>query len=112
MGARLGKYIDWFLQPVVQETKFDLKDMKHLIQLLSDIKLESGLMHLATADVALLYTIINHQEGLQATRGALREFSDFKCRHFFLECLEYSLSHNYRIFSTTIQANTKNHYGG
>lgn len=62
-----------------------LKDTKYLIQLLNYIKLDSGQVYLATADVASLYTIINHHEALQATRWALKEMSELNCpqRQFF-----------------------------
>lgn len=40
VGARIGEYIDWFLQPIVRKTKSYLRDTKHLIQLLDTIKLD------------------------------------------------------------------------
>lgn len=40
VGARLGEYLDFFLQPVVRETKVYLKYTKHLIQILEEITFE------------------------------------------------------------------------
>lgn len=58
---------------------------------------------MVTAEVASLYTIINHQEAIQATKWALREFSELKCvqRGFLLNCLKYSLEHNYFWYEKT-----------
>lgn len=54
-------------------------------------------LYLATADVAFLYTIINHGEAIQATKWALKELSGLKAaqRKFLVNCLKYSLDHNY-----------------
>lgn len=68
VGAKIGEYIDCFLQPIMKKTKLYLRDTKHLIQLLDSIKLDGRLVHLATADVASLYTIINHEEAIQDTK--------------------------------------------
>lgn len=97
VGARLGEYLDYFLQPVVKETKAYLKDTKHLIQILEEITLDEEPNYLVTADVTSLYTNISHQDALSAARWALRKYSNLKCkqRKYLLESLEYSLSHNY-----------------
>lgn len=97
MGARIGEYIDWFLQPLVRKTESFLRDTKHLLQLLDTVTFGDRSVYLATADVASLYTIIDHEEAIQATKWALKKFSDLKAvqRKFLLECLKYSLDHNY-----------------
>lgn len=79
VGARIGEYIDCFLQPIVRTTKSYLRDNKHLIQLLDNIKFDDRSVYLATVDVASLYIIINHEEATQATKWALGEFSELKC---------------------------------
>lgn len=38
VGVRIGEYIDWSLQPIVRKTNSYLRDTKHLIQLLDNIK--------------------------------------------------------------------------
>ena len=97
VGARIGEYIDWFLQPLVKKTESYLRDTKHLIQLLDTISLDGNTVYLATADVSSLYTIINHKEAVQATNWALNTLSDLKNaqKKFISNCLEYSLDHNY-----------------
>lgn len=101
--ARMGEYIDGFLQPVVKKTKSYLRDTKHLIQLLNTLNLKDGPIYLATADVGSLYTIINHEEAIQATKWALRNLSELKCvqRRFLLDCLKFSLDSNYFWFNST-----------
>lgn len=68
-----------------------------MIQTLEEIILDEEPIYLFTADVTLLYTNISHQDALSATRWALRKYSGLKCkqRKYLLDCLEYSLSHNY-----------------
>lgn len=57
---------------------------------------------LVTANVNSLYTIINHEEEINATKWALNKFLDLKMMHKnILECLDVCLSHNYGIFCMT-----------
>lgn len=51
---RLGQYIDTILIPMVTYTEEFLKDTKHIIQILENLK----------ADVSSLYTIISHEDAL------------------------------------------------
>lgn len=60
VGARIGEYIDWFLQPLVRKTKSYLRDTKHLLQLFETISFGDRPVYLAI--------IINHDEAIQATK--------------------------------------------
>lgn len=73
-GARMDQYLDFYLQPLAQKTKAYLRDTKHLIQLLEEIKLE-GPCILATVDLNSLYTIIGRREPIKATQWALKHLS-------------------------------------
>lgn len=75
-GARMGQYLDYRLQPLVQKTRAYLRDNKHLIQLLEEIKMKEGPCILATADVNSLYKIIGHQEATKATQWPLKYLSE------------------------------------
>lgn len=68
----MGEYLDHYLQKSVTQTRAYLKDTKNLLQLLQDIDLSGkGEVFLVTADVASLYTIINHDDALLALNWAL-----------------------------------------
>lgn len=51
----------------------------------------------ATADVSSLYTIINHEDAIAATKWAMDKYSILisKQKLFILRCLAYGLQHNY-----------------
>lgn len=68
LTARLGEYLDKFIQPAVQQTKAYLKDTKHVLQLLEDTPVLKGRTLLATADVSSLYTIVKHHQACSATK--------------------------------------------
>lgn len=67
MTARLGQYLDTFLQASVLNTKAYLKDTKSFLQLIGEINLAGQTeVYLVTADVLSLYTIIQHDDALLA----------------------------------------------
>lgn len=68
--ARVGKYIDHYLQPLVVGTPSFFKDTKHVINLLGEIEWKASYM-LITADVASLYTAISHRLGHEAVQHFL-----------------------------------------
>lgn len=70
--ARIGRYVDEFLQPLVTATPSYLRDTTQVINLLADCGWREGCI-LATADVASLYTIISHQHGLAAVKFYLEQ---------------------------------------
>lgn len=95
---RLGEYVDKFIQPLVPQTRAYLRDTKHLIQILDTVVMNTEQKYLiATADVASLYTVINHEEAIGATKWALNIFGRLisKQKRFVLRCLAYGLQHNY-----------------
>lgn len=101
INARLGEYVDKFMQPLVPQTPAYLRDMKHLIQKLNTIEIKPDQNYLiATADVSSLYTIIDHEEAIKASRWAMDTFSNLISKQiyfvwFILRCLAFGLQHNY-----------------
>ena len=96
--ARLGEYLDKFLQPSVRETKAYLKDTADLLISLEDIRINPGTeTFLVTADVASLYTIIQHEDAALALNWALskREEIQFTQKRFLGQALDFCMSHNY-----------------
>lgn len=71
MTARIGKYIDGFLQPLVTSTPAYLKDITNVLNLLNDFQWKKGYL-LVTADVAALYTVISHYHGFKAVEFYLQ----------------------------------------
>lgn len=63
--SRMSRYIDHFLQPLIQKNPSYLKDMRDTIRLLEAVNV-SGDYITATADVASLYTCIPHHKGVEA----------------------------------------------
>lgn len=98
INARLGEYVDKFLQPLVPNTKAYLRDTKHLLQILKSLTLDpNGRYLLATADVASLYTIIEHSDAIEASKWAMDSFSHLisKQKRFLLRSLAFGIQHNY-----------------
>ncbi|XP_040178228.1 uncharacterized protein LOC120910536 [Rana temporaria] len=97
LTARMGEYLDGFIQPAVQQTNAYLKDTKHVLQLLEDTPVLKGRTFIATADVSSLYTIVQHHQAISATKWLLREFTTLICkqRKFLIKCIDFCLKHNY-----------------
>lgn len=97
LTSRMEEYIDYFLQPAVQNTRAYLKDTKHALQLLDLVPVLEGRTLLATADVSSLYTIVQHHEACAVTKWLLRIYSTFICkqRKFLIKCLDLCLKHSY-----------------
>lgn len=68
---------------LVKENKAFLKDTKHILQLLKGSE-SSGDMVMVTADVASLYTNIDHQGAIRAVKWALKKHTNIK-RKFILK---------------------------
>ena len=100
--ARIGKYVDSFLQPLVKSTPAFLRDTTEVLNLLKEVQWKDGYI-LATADVASLYTVISHQHGLQAVDFYLQQESDIPPlqKEFILELLRFATTHNYFWFGGT-----------
>lgn len=98
INSILGEYVDKFIQPLVPQTQAFLRDTKHLIQILDTVQIDTSSSYLlATADVASLYMVINHDEAIQASKRALNKFGMLilKQNRFVLRCLAFGLQHNY-----------------
>lgn len=98
LTTRMGQYIDYFIQPAVQQTQAYLKDTKHVLQLLETLVLAlEGRTLLATADVTSLYTIVQHHNACSATKWLLRNHSTLMCRQrkYLIKCLYFCLRYNY-----------------
>lgn len=69
--SRVGEYLDHFLQTSVDTTKPYLKDTTSFIQKIKNVSFSKNAeMYLVTADVASLYTIIQHDDALLALNWA------------------------------------------
>lgn len=94
--SRVGKYIDHFLQPLVQQIPSYLKDTRQVMNLLSQLK-PNNHTWMVTADVTSLYTIIPHNLGIAAVRYYLNIFSKIpeQQQAFIMDLLEFAANHNY-----------------
>lgn len=95
MTSRIGRYIDFHLQPLVKSMPSYLKDTKDTIALLQQVNYSEDL--LVTADVTALYTCIPHDLGLSAIELYL---SRSKCipriqKIFIMDLLHCATKHNY-----------------
>lgn len=94
--SQIGKYIDGFLQSLVSQTPSFIKDSSQVIQALGTMEWKESYI-MATADVASLYTIISHSDGLEAVDMFLRRDTDLICpqREFVLGLLRIAMTNNY-----------------
>lgn len=97
LTSRMDQYIDYFIQPAVQQTEAHLKDTKHILQLLNTVPVLEGRTLLATAEVTSLYTIVQHHDAISATKWLLRKYSTLICkqRKYLIKCLNFCLKCNY-----------------
>lgn len=73
--SRVGKYIDFHLQPIVKSIPSYLKDTRHTISLLQKISYSRDILFV-TADVAWLYNCISHNLGFLAVKSFLARVND------------------------------------
>lgn len=94
--SRVGRYIDFFLQPVVMKIPSYIKDSRHVINLLAEHTPRPGLW-MVTADVTSLYTVIPHSLGLFDVEYFLRRDSSLLDEQisFILELLQFAASRSY-----------------
>ena len=94
--SRIGKYIDEFLQPLVTQTPSYLRDTTQVLNLLSETVWREGYI-MATADVNSLYTIISHEQGLEAVRFYLQGDSSLGIlqKDFIINLIAFATTHNY-----------------
>lgn len=100
--ARLGQYLDKFLQTSVVNTRAYLKDTRSFLELISEVNLAGKPeVYLVTADVSSLYTIIPHDDALLSLNWALsqQEYIPHEQKVFLGQGLDFCLSHNYFWYS-------------
>ncbi|XP_063306958.1 kinesin-like protein KIFC3 [Pelobates fuscus] len=93
--SKLSEFIDFHLQKYAQAAKSYLKDTKSLIQELESVEWKDGYMW-ATVDVTSLYTIIEHELGLQAVKKVVEADSELPADLglFLLESNQFAFSFN------------------
>lgn len=64
----ISAYVDIVLQPLVKETRAFLKDTTDFLVAIQDVSYSGTNTFMATGDVASLYTVIPHDDGLEALR--------------------------------------------
>lgn len=93
LTARMGEYINHYLQLGVKGTQAYLRDTKEMLQILEDIPVTETLWIMATADVSSLYTIIPHHLACEAVKWGLG-------KHTTLPCVQKKiLSEKFRLLS-------------
>jgi len=68
----ISQYVDYISQPLIQETPAFLEDTTDFLLVIKDVSY-SGQTTLMTADVASLYTVIPHNDGLRALEFFLEQ---------------------------------------
>lgn len=88
MTARIGEYIDSFLQPLVLNTLTYLWDTKHVLKQLRNLEFKEGMV-LGTADISSLYNNIAHVAVMWAVIYYLQQDHEIPVlqREFILDLL-------------------------
>lgn len=90
----LSQYIDSFLQPIIEEMPFIIKDTKYLVTLIEDMVVNQNTT-LITMDVNSLYTTIPHDEARLVVQNALKnKYSESPC-YFLMALLDIILDKSY-----------------
>ena len=94
--SRVGRYIDFYLQPLVKKIPSYVRDSKHIMNILSDVPPTLGLW-MITIDDKSLYTIIPHELGLEAVRHYLLRDSGLVTKQveFIMGLLKFAAESNY-----------------
>lgn len=88
--ARIGEYLDQFLQPLAQSCPAYLKDSRNLIELLQQVEVNEGYL-LGSIDVNSLYTTIQQQYAIEAAVWALNS-TKIKNKDFLVHALDLAMS--------------------
>jgi hypothetical protein len=72
---RLSNFVDFHLQPLTRKLKSSTKDTTEFVKTVKDVQCKEETI-LVSADVSALYTVIDHDEGIEACREALEERSE------------------------------------
>ncbi|XP_063302472.1 extracellular calcium-sensing receptor-like [Pelobates fuscus] len=100
LTCKLSQFIDHSLQKYAQAAKSYLKDTKHLLQELDSIEWQKDYIWI-TLDVNSLYSVIDHNQGLEAVRKQLEGDGtlDSTFRSFLLKAIRFILTHNFFMFN-------------
>jgi hypothetical protein len=66
----VSKFVDFYLKPLAANSASYIKDTTDFLRKIKDLNISETDI-LVAADVCSLYTVINHDEGLEACKGAL-----------------------------------------
>jgi hypothetical protein len=66
----ISNLVDFYLQPLTRKNASYVKDTTDFVKKVKDVECKSGDI-LVSTDVTGLYTVINHEEGIQACEEAL-----------------------------------------
>jgi len=67
----MSQYVDYYINPLVRKTWSYVKDSRHMLEIMSNIRLTNKSI-MVTLDVSALYTNIPHDKGLQALTTVLK----------------------------------------
>ncbi|XP_070546065.1 uncharacterized protein [Ptychodera flava] len=95
----LAKFVDHHLQPIVKSLPSYLKDTKHHLQDLDQIKLTNDSL-IVTMDVVSLYTNIPHEYGITSVKQALDNYAHNSTHpDLIIDMLKFILTRNYFKFN-------------
>lgn len=96
ISSRIGRYIDFFLQPLVCQAPSYLKDTGDTIRRLASVEYQDNLI-LVMADVTALYTCIPHKLRLEAMEHYLAMNNKIPPiqQSFVMELLQFATLTNY-----------------
>ena len=100
---RISQIVDHFIGPLVPLSLSFFRDSTHLINILNELTLQSGML-LSTLDITSLYTNIPPNEGIQAIKEILaihRPPNDIPHNRYIIELLEAVLTNNQFEFNGT-----------
>lgn len=98
----VAKYLDHYLQPLVQGMDSYVRDTKHLLIMLKDLRVPPDTF-LVTMYVSSLYTVIPHDLGVAVCRTALQKnHCGSTPVEFLVSLLDLILSHNYFMFQDAL----------
>lgn len=109
LTARLGEYVDTFLQPLVVKLPSYLKDSTTVLNLVQMVEIKQKETFLVTADITSLYAIIPHNLGIEAVLHYLELDQSLSAEQvqFIIQILNFALQHNYFWFDGTHYLQTK-----
>ena len=98
---KISQFVDHFIRPLVQLSDSYIRDSTHMINILNKFNMSPDML-LCTLDIASLYTIIPHNEGIQSIKEFLaiyRHTNTLPYNSYIVELLEVVLTNNYFDFN-------------